>query len=678
MPPHVGVHAGVHVSVQLFACDERVPAAAGEAGHSTRRGSNHVPPPQPWDRPQGQVKTWRGEKLKTQMERGEACALEKPGRAICSGCERPARVCYCGKLPKPPLSFSGDFAGVVKGLVVYVHPLEAKRKMGSLPLLTRAVTPVHVFQRRKPGTVKLPRSARFRQSPRGEANQAGKLPNCARDFPESGLASCPPSAAASTSSAFSRAPPSPCPGAVSQPRGTSASSAPPQAASAGAWIYDADVSVFEGGCCTKPFLPQSRSLSAATAPPAPLAPCSAAAVAPAASGCLFSSSRASHPCSSCATAPCAAPSLSRSPASAEASTPSLAAQLAAPPPAPQGEANNLLLLFPAPWSFELGRGAFPLQLPVTLLCLDGTWKEAKEMLNAAPWLADVPAVRLPGCPLFSEECAGVSRADAGAESLGRRADETPEADGWQPANGGACCVPGGAGGDSGGGDGRLLAADRGAPASGEVVGVRAAATAEDGESEEAPRHPGDSNRLAGRHRRSSKTAGDANRHATDAPPQAALDDRRRDAQAAPKRAAASARAASPSDPSRVAQAAPGGGERGEGGCEARAAAESWGAYKSVRTPSRKIADEGGVCTAEAVARSLAAIAQWSRGDCSERAKAFDASVLSLLTFVASKQRRCKEEDNAVESENAKKAKPDLAESSRHSAPASAHASAQRN
>ncbi|OEH76646.1 hypothetical protein cyc_03394 [Cyclospora cayetanensis] len=46
-------------------------------------------------------------------------------------------------------------------------------------------------------------------------------------------------------------------------------------------------------------------------------------------------------------------------------------------------------------SLPLGTGSLPLRLPITLLAIDGTWKEANEMLRAAPWLQQLPAVHLP-------------------------------------------------------------------------------------------------------------------------------------------------------------------------------------------------------------------------------------------------------------------------------------------
>ncbi|EPR61297.1 DTW domain protein [Toxoplasma gondii TgCatPRC2] len=382
--------------------------------------------------------------------------MEKAGREICGGCLRPASVCYCACLPNPPLSFSADFSEVVKGLVVYVHPLEVKRKMGSLPLLTRSVTPVHVFCRRKPGSIKLQRSARpphflrDREAPPQKKSVRGQeLPSrpsslaSSSSSSSSSVSSCHLSSASSSSSC-------PFPSLDSQ-------------ASSASWVYDEDVSVLEGGCCTKPFLP--RPLSS----PVP------------------------HSSSSL--------------------------PLPASPPS-EGESNNLLLLFPTPWSFELGAGALPLKLPVTLLCLDGTWKEAKEMLRAAPWLEDIPAVRLPAPPPENDERRGKEDRSGNEERKERKEGE--------------------------GRDGQI----------------------------------------------NSRT-----------------------------------------EPSKHQE------ERGE-------ATDIWGAYGFVRTPSRKVADEGGVCTAEAVARSLALIARWSRAHSSERAKNFDKVLLNLLAFVARRQIQCKEAKDA--------------------------------
>ncbi|KEP63368.1 UNVERIFIED_CONTAM: hypothetical protein HHA_280530 [Hammondia hammondi] len=426
--------------------------------------------------------------------------MEKAGREICGGCLRPASVCYCACLPNPPLSLSADFAGVVKGLVVYVHPLEVKRKMGSLPLLTRAVTPVHVFCRRKPGTVKLQRSARpphllrDRETPPQEKSARGRQSSSRPSSP----ASSPSSSASSLSNNCHLS------SASSSSSSCQFSSVDSQASSA-SWVYDEDVSVLEGGCCTKPFLPQSL--------PSPVPH-------------LSSPLHVHLPPSSSA-------ALLQAVSSLACSSP------LPPSPPSEGESNNLLLLFPTPWSFELGAGALPLKLPVTILCLDGTWKEAKEMLRAAPWLNDIPAVRLPAPPTPEND---ERRGREGRQGEGRKGDthaQTSDAD--EPTR-----------------------------------------------------------REEGRQEIGEEGEGQ-------------IDSR--------------------TEPCKHQE------ERGE-------PTDIWGAYGFVRTPSRKVADEGGVCTAEAVARSLALIARWSRTHSSERAKNFDKVLLNLLAFVAGRQIQCKEAKDA--------------------------------
>ncbi|CDJ69507.1 LOW QUALITY PROTEIN: hypothetical protein, conserved [Eimeria necatrix] len=59
------------------------------------------------------------------------------------------------------------------------------------------------------------------------------------------------------------------------------------------------------------------------------------------------------------------------------------------------DTSRMVLLFPTESSFPLGEGSMPFRLPLTLLAIDGTWKEAKEMFKATPWLQQLPAVHLP-------------------------------------------------------------------------------------------------------------------------------------------------------------------------------------------------------------------------------------------------------------------------------------------
>ncbi|CBZ52173.1 conserved hypothetical protein [Neospora caninum Liverpool] len=518
--------------------------------------------------------------------------MVRPGREKCSGCLRPACVCYCSRLPKPPLSFSDDFSGVIKGLVVYVHPLEVKRKMGSLPLLTRAVTPVHVFPRRKPGTVKLQRPARAHLRDRGLSSDPTtedrdcSVPSFSLSSPVSAAPFLPPSlpAAASASppvglsvapassshcarlqlSPASCAPSTVVSALCSSPGPASPSPAP---LSSAAWVYDEDVGVLEGGCCTRPFLPSPR--------PSPL------------------------PLDSPSPFPLwLQPSSLRSSACASPRLPATAPRPLSLPSAPsfEGEPNNLLLLFPTPWSFELGAGAFPLKLPVTVLCLDGTWKEAKEMLNAAPWLAQIPAVRL---PRRAPPGRGGSEA---AKGEGRRGARTED---HAPAR------ERGTGGD------RPRERNESLPAKPVRLGDeegRGTQLEERTRKEERPRQENGADWK--------RRERDGEREAAETPLGRGLGEDQEQGK-----------------PS---------AETFEKHERTREATDLWGAYGFVRTPSRKVADEGGVCTAEAVARSLAAIAHWSRTDCSERAKHFDKTVVSLLTFVAGKQIQCKDEKDASE------------------------------
>lgn len=72
------------------------------------------------------------------------------------------------------------------------------------------------------------------------------------------------------------------------------------------------------------------------------------------------------------------------------------------------DTSNFLLLFPRDDALPLGEALLSLRLPATLLVLDGTWKEAREMLKAAPWLREVQAVRLPRPPQPSSTSASAS------------------------------------------------------------------------------------------------------------------------------------------------------------------------------------------------------------------------------------------------------------------------------
>eukprot|EP00920_Eleutheroschizon_duboscqi_P022129 GHVT01053395.1.p1 GENE.GHVT01053395.1~~GHVT01053395.1.p1 ORF type:complete len:415 (+),score=11.96 GHVT01053395.1:360-1604(+) len=64
--------------------------------------------------------------------------------------------------------------------------------------------------------------------------------------------------------------------------------------------------------------------------------------------------------------------------------------------------DSSLLLFRVPGrSQPIGVGTLPLRPGLTLFCLDGTWREVMQMYKAAPWLAQIQIVHLP-VPVPSE------------------------------------------------------------------------------------------------------------------------------------------------------------------------------------------------------------------------------------------------------------------------------------
>ncbi|PHJ19503.1 dtw domain protein [Cystoisospora suis] len=555
-------------------------------------------------------------------------------RVLCSGCGRPLRVCYCHVLPRPRVNLSHDFPGVITGLVVYVHPLEAKRKMGSLPLLQRAIEPVHTFIQRKPGTLKVSRERarnevceqhkgidEYKISRAGgngsspsfsdacfspvssflnasaNENQLGRLgsrqpallpshetsvPPCEEGWrPFSSLCHSSSLSSSAVSSGADDVDPARHGSAVVL--GCQSAFVPPSAFSpvfssgprpsycvsnprTNTWVHDHEVSVLLGGCCTDRY-----RLSSCLVP------------------------------SSCSTA---SSSLSSSPASL------------LPLRDIRKEPNNLVLLYPTEWSFELGVGTFPLRLPLTLLCLDGTWREVKEMLHSSPWLNDVPAIKLPRSERGFErgkllhQSANDGRVNDKAEEAQRRSIEASgKALGQRPSMIGK----------QGEFDVKTQSSviDEGSKAACHVVSGDIPTWCRKGEKTRQNPHAALQNVVEGRAPRYEPTIG----HASDGKENWSQDivvDR-------------------PSD----------GGSHLEGksGLTGDASREheslQWGVYSSVRTPPTRVVDAGGVCTAEALGRVLGAIARWCRDDTTERAKYFDQTIVQVLSYVSRTQEQFK-------------------------------------
>lgn len=78
---------------------------------------------------------------KDAAKRPDAAKEETPMGRKCGRCERPRSACLCSSLPDSPLKLSGK-------LVVFQHPHEQKRKLGTVQLLSKCVSPCLLFKSR--------------------------------------------------------------------------------------------------------------------------------------------------------------------------------------------------------------------------------------------------------------------------------------------------------------------------------------------------------------------------------------------------------------------------------------------------------------------------------------------------------------------------------------------------
>lgn len=292
--------------------------------------------------------------------------LQKPRRSLCKTCVRPQRVCICKALAAVggPISLADAFTGVLEAVVVYVHPLETKRKLRSLTLLQQLVKPVYVFSGRKPIPVEqlLPLD-----HPR----------NLLLLFPTVGSRPLPvapyehsrplapslsvPAAAAGATEGFR---------AICGPTGGRVREVSRSA------VYIAEENATSGVGCRATVT--SREAVSRLAAPAtdPVLPASASASV----ACV---GPASGPLAVVFPSDCAALAADDSPTACDDSA---TAQPAPAPAAATLRAGSVSRCLRAP--------CFPLQLPLTLICLDGTWKECKEMFRSVEWLQHLPAVHL--------------------------------------------------------------------------------------------------------------------------------------------------------------------------------------------------------------------------------------------------------------------------------------------
>lgn len=208
-------------------------------------------------------------------------------RRVCAECDRPCSVCYCDIIKGRELNLSDESVScVVERVLIFMHPLEKKRKSGSVQVLQKLIKGLEVWPHRKPGCCPFATEQQQRQQHEQHELRQEQTVRHETAAERAVLADAP----------------------VEEPK-VSAPTNPKDKKEAK--------------------LPQQQQ----------------------------------HLCTREGTVLC--------------------------------DTSRMVLLFPTESSFPLGEGTLPFRLPLTLLAIDGTWKEAKEMFKATPWLQQLPAVHLP-------------------------------------------------------------------------------------------------------------------------------------------------------------------------------------------------------------------------------------------------------------------------------------------
>ncbi|CDI78748.1 hypothetical protein, conserved [Eimeria acervulina] len=251
-------------------------------------------------------------------------------RRVCSGCNRPCSVCYCSIIRGRELSLSEqDVCSIVNRVLIFMHPLEKKRKNGSVSVLQKLVKGIEIWPHRRPGCCPFATEQQQQQQQREEENQHKMQEKAALQRAE-GIPRV--SAEAACSEGLERPEVADC-------------------ALAGAAEGSGQQQQQQAQQQRQPEQQQEQ-----------------------------------HLCTREGVAVC--------------------------------DTSRMLLLFPTESSVTLGVGSLPVRLPVTLLAIDGTWKEAKEMFSASPWLQKLPAVHLPirqEVVALNDNIAGSAAAAAGTD-----------------------------------------------------------------------------------------------------------------------------------------------------------------------------------------------------------------------------------------------------------------------
>ncbi|CDJ48881.1 hypothetical protein, conserved [Eimeria brunetti] len=264
-------------------------------------------------------------------------------RRVCAGCNRPCSVCYCSIIQGRDLSLAEHgVSSIVNRVLIFMHPLEQKRKNNSVRVLQRLVKGVEIWPHRRPGCCPFAAEMQYKQG--GEEEHDEKHRTVVMEDSEG-----PPCASESAVGIEGL----------------------DEACAADCRVEDAAA---DGSR-------QQHQQDQQEKQPQP-------------------KQQQKHLCSRDGVAVC--------------------------------DTSRMILLFPTESSLALGTGSLPVRLPVTLLAIDGTWKEAKEMFTASPWLQQLPAVHLPiqqnVDPLHNASvrsaAAGTNTADAYASCCSRSMDAT--------------------------------------------------------------------------------------------------------------------------------------------------------------------------------------------------------------------------------------------------------------
>ncbi|XP_026193707.1 uncharacterized protein LOC34620094 [Cyclospora cayetanensis] len=226
-------------------------------------------------------------------------------RHVCEGCGRPSSVCYCSTVSGRELNLSDpSVSAIVDRVLVFLHPLERKRKNGSLQVLQRLVKGINIWPHRRPGCCPFASEQQQQQQPHRATPQAE---------------GCQSSAEAER---------------VGETLQHTVDRTVASATLKETLAVSSVEAVLENG--NRQDQKQQGQQQ---------------------------QEQHHHLCTRDGIALC--------------------------------DTSRMVLLFPTESSLPLGTGSLPLRLPITLLAIDGTWKEANEMLRAAPWLQQLPAVHLP-------------------------------------------------------------------------------------------------------------------------------------------------------------------------------------------------------------------------------------------------------------------------------------------